>query len=317
MANFSTYPTLADQIDKLEEYLDACESIIIGAGAGLSSAVGFDYSGARFDRYFGDLAQKYDISDMYSGGFYPYPTLEAYWAFWSRQIWLNRYTPLPGGTYANLLDLVKDKDYFVITTNVDHCFQRAGFDKKRLFYTQGDFGLFQCSLPCREETWDNRKAVKAMLEVQGFVVEAGGTLTIPDGAELATSIPSELVPRCPHCDRPLTPNLRIDGTFVEDAGWHEASTRYHDFLRTHTEDGQPVLFLELGVGQNTPVIIKYPFWEMTGKNKAATYASINHGEAYAPRGIAARSLCIDGDIDYVLKELTSVRSTEEGCLHER
>lgn len=316
MANFSTYPTLADQIDKLEEYLDACESIIIGAGAGLSSAAGFDYSGARFDCYFGDLAQKYGISDMYSGGFYPYPTLEAYWAFWSRQIWLNRYTPLPGETYANLLDLVKNKDYFVITTNVDHCFQRAGFDKQRLFYTQGDFGLFQCSLPCRKETWDNRDAIKAMLEAQGFTIEADGALTIPDDVQLATRIPSELVPHCPHCGRPLTTNLRIDGTFVEDTGWHKASARYRDFLSTHAESGQQVLFLELGVGQNTPVIIKYPFWEMTGKNKAATYASINQGDAYAPRGIAARSLCIDADIDYVLKALVHARSTEEGRPYE-
>lgn len=218
---------------------------------------------------------------MYSGGFYPYETFEEHWAYWSRYILANRYTDAPKPVYNNLFELVKNKDYFVITTNVDHCFQKAGFDKKRLFYTQGDYGLFQCSEPCCQETFDNEKIVRQMFDEQRDM-----------------RIPSELIPRCPHCGKPMTMNLRSDDTFVEDEGWHSAAERYSNFIRTRS--GQRVLFLELGVGYNTPVIIKYPFWQMTEKNPNAVYACVNYGEAVCPREIENRSVCIDGDICEVI-----------------
>ncbi len=277
--------SFSKQIKRLREVLDEAEAVVIGAGAGLSTAAGYTYSGERFDRLFGDFAARYGFADMYSGGFYPYGTLEEYWAFWSRYIMCNRYEPAPHPVYEQLLDLVRDRDYFAITTNVDHCFQRAGFDKQRLFYTQGDYGLFQCSRPCRQETFDNEGTVCAMVERQRDL-----------------RIPSELVPHCPHCGAPMTMNLRCDDTFVEDEGWHRASERYSDFLRRH--QNMRVLYLELGVGGNTPIIIKYPFWQMTAKNPRATYACINLGEAVAPVEIERQSILIDSDAGRALDALS-------------
>ena len=276
--------TSSQQIERLRAALDTADAVVIGAGAGLSTSAGFVYTGERFEQYFSDFAAKYGFRDMYSGGFYPYHTPEEYWAYWSRYITINRYTDPPKPVYHDLLELVQDKDYFVLTTNVDHCFQKAGFDKKRLFYTQGDYGLFQCSEPCCLETFDNESIIKAMMEQQQNM-----------------RIPSSLVPRCPHCGKPMTMNLRADDTFVEDDGWHSASKRYSDFLRRHKDTA--VLFLELGVGYNTPVIIKYPFWRMTAANAMATYACINFGEAVCPREIEKQSICIDGDIGAVLTGL--------------
>ena len=258
------------QIERLRSALDAADAVVIGAGAGLSTSAGFTYSGERFERYFSDFAEKYGIQDMYSGGFYPFPTPEEFWAYWSRYIFINRYQDAPKPVYDELLELVLDKDYFVITTNVDHCFQKAGFDKKRLFYTQGDYGLFQCSKPCRQETFDNENVVREMLERQENM-----------------RVPSELIPACPHCGRPLTLNLRCDDSFVEDEGWHRAAERYENFLRTRR--GQRILFLELGVGYNTPVITKYPFWNMTAKNPNAVYACVNLDGADTMRGIEERT----------------------------
>lgn len=269
------------QIERLKTALQECDAVVIGAGAGLSTSAGFDYTGERFEKYFSDFAGKYGIRDMYSGGFYPFPAKEEFWAYWSRYIFINRYTDAPKPVYENLLKLVQGKDYFVITTNVDHCFQKAGFDKKRLFYTQGDYGLFQCSEPCCDETLDNEAAIREMVDRQRNM-----------------RIPSELIPRCPHCGRPMTLNLRSDDSFVEDEGWHRAAERYENFLRTRA--GQRILFLELGVGYNTPVIIKYPFWQMTAKNPAAVYACINKGQAICPNEIENRSLCIDADIGNTL-----------------
>lgn len=285
------------QIERLRRALDEADAVIIGAGAGLSAAAGFTYSGERFERYFSDFAAKYGFRDMYTGGFYPFPSQEEFWAYWSRYIFINRYQNAPKSVHEDLLKLVRDKDYFVITTNVDHCFQKAGFDKKRLFYTQGDYGLFQCSGPCCQETFDNGKTIRAMVEAQGFTV-ADGALTPPAGTAPKMAVPSELVPRCPHCGRPMTMNLRSDDKFVEDEGWHAAAERYENFLRTRS--GQRLLFLELGVGRNTPGIIKYPFWRMAAKDPRAVYACVNSGEAVTMCGLEDRSILIDGDIGAVL-----------------
>lgn len=272
------------QIGQLKEVLSYADTIVIGADAGLSASAGFVYTGERFNKYFSDFEAKYGFHDMYSGGFYPYSTPEEHWAYWSRYIYVNRYMDAPKPVYQELLELVKEKDYFVITTNVDHQFQKAGFDKKRLFYTQGDYGLFQCSVPCGIDTYENEDIIRRMMNEQKDM-----------------KIPTELIPKCPKCGKPLTMNLRSDDKFVEDGGWIKAAERYENFLRTRKN--QKVLLLELGVGYNTPVIIKYPFWQMTAKNSKATYACINSGEAICPKKIEKQSICIDGDIGEILKNL--------------
>lgn len=273
-----------DNILRLKQELDTADAVVIGAGAGLSTSAGFTYTGERFHQYFGDFIAKYGFHDMYSGGFYPFDTLEEHWAYWSRYIYINRYLDAPKPVYQNLLELVQHKEYFVLTTNVDHCFQKAGFDKKRLFYTQGDYGLWQCSRPCHQKTYDNEAIIKRMVAEQQN-----------------REIPTELVPYCPVCGAPMSMNLRADDTFVEDKGWHEAGRRYKDFLRRHK--GEHILFLELGVGSNTPVIIKYPFWNMTRQNPKAAYACINLGAAYCPKEIQKRAICMDGDIGEILAAL--------------
>ena len=276
----------SEQIEQLRTALQDCDAVVIGAGAGLSTAAGFTYTGERFEQHFSDFAQKYGIQDMYSGGFYPFPTQEEFWAYWSRYIFINRYMDAPKPVYDDILKLVQDKDYFVITTNVDHCFQKAGFDKKRLFYTQGDYGLFQCSEPCCQETFDNETVIREMMERQEDM-----------------KIPTELLPVCPRCGKPLTMNLRSDNKFVEDEGWHRAAERYENFLRTR--EGQKTLFLELGVGYNTPVIIKYPFWQMTAKNPNAIYACINQVQAVCPQEIERQAICINADIAPVISSLAA------------
>ena len=273
----------SDSIQKLKKALDEADAVVIGAGAGLSTSAGFTYSGERFEKYFSDFSEKYGFEDMYSGGFYPFETPEEMWAYWSRYIFINRYMDAPKPVYENLLELVKDKDYFVITTNVDHCFQKAGFDKERLFYTQGDYGLFQCSEPCTPVTYDNEEMVRSMVEQQSDM-----------------RIPSELIPTCPNCGKPLTMNLRSDDTFVEDAGWDRAAERYSEFLRTRS--GR-ILFLELGVGYNTPTIIKVPFWQMTAHNPEAVYACINFGEAMYPEEIQDQAIGINSDIGEAIEDL--------------
>ena len=284
---------MTEKIEKLKQVLSETETIVIGAGSGLSTSAGFTYSGERFEKYFSDFAVKYGFHDMYFGGFTPFESLEEHWAYWSRYIMINRYMDPPKPVYKDLFSLVKDKDYFVITTNVDHCFQKAGFDKNRLFYTQGDYGLFQCSEPCHEETYDNEKQIRAMWEFRDEM-----------------KVPTELVPRCPVCGKPMSMNLRADHTFVTEKGWYKASKQYEKFLQTRNiikngeqEGDGKVLFLELGVGGNTPRIIKYPFWQMTEKNPNAGYACINFGEAVVPLKIEKQSICINDDIGEVLKKM--------------
>ena len=276
--------TIEEACETLKRRLEEAEAIVVGAGAGLSSAAGLSYSGERFRRHFSDFERKYGFHDMYTGGFYPFKTSEEFWAYWSRFIYLNRYSPFDESVYKNLFSLLRDKEYFVLTTNVDHCFQRTGFGKERLFYTQGDYGLFQCRVPCHDKTYDNEAVVLKMRK-----------------EEKNMTIPSALVPRCPVCGEPMTMNLRCDATFVEDAGWHAACRRYEKFIEKYRE--KKILFLELGVGGNTPGIIKYPFWRLTAENKRAFYACVNLENAYAPAEIAGRSLCLRADIGEVISSI--------------
>ncbi len=276
--------TCSGQIKRLKSALNAAEAVVVGAGSGLSTSAGLTYSGERFEKNFRDFMDKYGIQDMYSGGFYPFEDSREYWAWWSRQIMLNRYEKAPKPTYDQLLALLDGKDYFVLTTNVDHQFQLAGFDKKRLFYTQGDYGLWQCSQPCCQQTYDNESAIRRMAVEQQNM-----------------RIPTELIPKCPRCGRPMAMNLRMDNTFVQDAGWYAARSRYVDFLSRH--ERARVLFLELGVGYHTPVIIKYPFWRMTEENHHAIYASINSGGAACPTQLKQQSICLEADIGEILSAM--------------
>lgn len=276
--------SFSKQISVFKEKLKEAEAIVIGAGAGLSASAGFTYSGARFKKYFSDFEVQYGFHDMYSGGFYPYRTPEEHWAYWSRYIYVNRYMDPPEDTYHQLLSLVKDRNYFIITTNVDHSFQKAGFDKEKLFYTQGDYGLFQCSEPCCKETFENREIIEQMVRQQKGM-----------------RIPAQLLPVCPYCGSPMTMNLRSDDKFVEDKGWRQAEQRYVSFMNNYKNGN--VLYLELGVGYNTPVIIKYPFWQMTAYNPKAVYVCINRGEASCPEEIKKQSVCINEDIGRVIREI--------------
>ena len=288
---------------ELKGRIAQADAVIIGAGAGLSTAAGFAYTGERFDRYFSDFSRKYGFHDMYSGGFYPYETQEEFWAYWSRYIWINRYRNAPKSTYADLFRLVQDKDYFVLTTNVDHCFQKAGFDKKRLFYTQGDYGLFQCTKPCCKRTWDNESMIRNMILAQGFIIGEHNELTLPEGKTASMRVPTDLLPKCPNCGRPLTMNLRSDDKFVEDTGWQKAAEAYEAWMTAHQD--KRVVFLEIGVGYNTPGIIKYSFWQQVYQNEKATYACLNLAEEPVPREIKEQSIVISGDSAQVIQELVS------------
>ena len=292
---------MTEKISELKKTLFSADTVIIGAGSGLSTSAGFTYSGARFEKYFSDFAKKYGFTDMYSGGFYPYKSLEEHWAYWSRYIMINRYKNPAKNVYGDLLNLVSDKDYFVITTNVDHCFQKAGFDKKRLFYTQGDYGLFQSVNPTIRKTYDNEEWVMKAMEAQGFIRDSDHIFQPPKDGALLMRLPSELIPKCPGDGSDVTMNLRSDDSFVEDEGWKRASAAYSDFLRRH--ERLHVLYLEIGIGMNTPVICKYPFWQMTNDNPKAVYACLNFNEAYCPVQIEKQSICIDGDSAEVIEQL--------------
>lgn len=281
----STTTSCADDLSRLSSWILDCDTILVGTGAGLSTAAGLTYSGKRFQDAFPDFIAKYHYSDMYTASFQRYESPEEHWAYWSRHIMLNRYLSKDNGTYAALLDLLDGKDYFVITTNVDHCFQRFGFDKKRLFYMQGDYGLWQCSGPCHQSTYDNEEVVREMYESQHDM-----------------RVPSYLVPHCPRCGRPMMMNLRVDDRFVQDDGWYEAAERYTQFAEMAVR-ADNTLFLELGVGYNTPGIIKYPFWRMASTNRRSKFASVSIGSCDHPPSISSRAVSLDADIKQVLESL--------------
>ena len=270
--------------EELIRLINEADAILIGAGAGLSTAAGFEYGGKTFLENFQYMKDRYGYEDMYSAGFHPFKTSEEKWGYWSKFIYLNRYKEGAKPLYTKLLEVVKDKNYFVLTTNVDHQFQKAGFDKNRLFYTQGDYGLFQCSKPCHEKTYDNKEMVLKMVKEQ-----KGGF------------IPISLVPKCPVCGAEMDTNLRSDGRFVEDEGWHKAAERYSNFIRENKD--KKILFLELGVGWNTPGIIKYPFMQMTYSFKDAYYVCINKGYNEVPKEIKEKSLVIDADLNEIINGL--------------
>ncbi len=269
---------------ELMEKIHTADAILMGAGAGLSTSAGLHYSGTRFQTLMPDYIKKYSFTDMYSAAFYPHNSSEAFWGYFSKHIYYNRYHQDWNDCYALLFSLIQDKNYFILSTNADHGFVQHGFDKKRLWYMQGNYGLFQCSLPCQQKTYDNEEEIHAMVSQQKDF-----------------KIPTELIPHCPDCGREMTTNLRKDSNFVQDSGWEEGLQRYQDFLNGYKD--KKTLFLELGVGYNTPAIIKYPFWQMCHENPQSTYACLNLDDVRCPNEIASRSLCIQGDIRNTLKKL--------------
>ena len=290
---------MKDVLIQIRNIINVADAIVLGAGSGLSTSAGFSYSGDRFDRYFRDFVDKYGFSDMYSGGFFPFTSEEEKWAYWSRYVYINRYSPIPEDTYSKLFELIRDKNYFVITTNVDHCFQKSAFDKERLFYTQGDFGLFQCSRPCHKKTYENYGIIREMLLSQGYSFDEDKKL-IPL-ADPSMTVDTKLIPRCPICGEYMSMNLRADDTFVEDDGWRASAKRYAEFIRKNIS--KKIVFMELGVGMNTPGIIKYNFWNMTREFEKANYICINYDDATYPCDIREKSVSIEGDLDEIIERL--------------
>lgn len=274
----------SSDITRLIATLERTEAVLIGAGSGLSAAAGLTYSGARFKRLFGDFIARYGLTDMYTAGFYPFPIATERWAYWSRHVLANRYDQPDLTVYQQLLNLMSEREYFVITTNVDHAFETTGFRPDRIFATQGDYGRFQCSVPCRQETWANEGAVRAMV-----------------AAQANCRIPTSLIPVCPWCGQEAMMHLRIDGRFVQDDEWYAAAHRYEEFVGRYG-NGR-ILLLELGIGGNTPSIIKYPFWQLTASNPNAILATLDLRPA-VPEAIAERTIAIGGDIATTLDALT-------------
>lgn len=273
-----------NEIKRIAKYIKNADAIVIGAGSGLSTSAGLLYSGKRFEDNFSEYIKRYGMSDMYSAGFYPFKAQEEKWAYWSKHIYMNRYDFGIGEVYKVLFDIVKEKDYFVITTNVDHQFYKAGFPEERIFATQGDYGLIQCSRGCHKKLYDNEELVYKMINEQQDC-----------------KIPTNLVPKCPMCGQNMEVNLRCDNFFVEDSKWHESYNNYQNFLINN--GNLNILFIELGVGMNTPSIIKYPFWRLTNSLEKAKYICINLNEAYAPNEIKNKSICINEDITDVIKKI--------------
>ena len=284
---------------KLISYISASKAIILGVGAGLSTSAGLNLSGERFKKYFFDFHKKYGIKDMYSGSFYPYSKKSEYWAFMSRNIYLNRFAPIPKTTYNILFEIFKDTNYFILTTNVDHIFQRVGFDKNRLYYMQGDMGLLQCKKPCHMKNYDNYNIIKEMLLDQGFTIDENGELLV--GKNIKTEINEKIIPKCPYCGGEMDFNLRIGNNFVQDNGWYKHQKLYTDFIDKYKNDD--ILYIELCVGYNTPSIIKYNFWNQVNNNKKAKFISINLEESDIPQNIKNRSLILTGDADEILRKI--------------
>ena len=276
-----------DQIRNAVNLIKDADTVIIGAGAGASTAAGIEYGGKRFREKFHEFIMKYGghyMTDMYAAGFYPFPSEEAKWGYWSKHALINRFDPPALPLYKELYDIVKDKEYFVLTTNVDHQFYKAGFADERIFATQGDYGKIQCQRGCHPKTYDAKELFQKM-----------------DAARKDCLIPSELVPKCPVCGGNMAMNLRCDNYFVEDEAWHEAADRYADFLEQH--QSEKVVLIELGVGFNTPIIIRFPFEKMVRENASYSLIRLNKDEAVVPESFGKRAVGIGGDMTHAITDI--------------
>lgn len=276
-----------EQISQAAGLLGQADAVVIGAGAGLSAAAGLTYGGKRFTDNFGEFIEKYGsvyMSDMYSAGFYPFPTEEAKWGYWSKHVWLNRIEPDALLLYRELYALVNEKPHFVLTTNVDHQFWKAGFSDENIFATQGDYGKIQCKKGCHPKTYD-----------------AIDMFTQMHQARKDCLIPSYMVPKCPVCGKDMAMHLRCDQYFVEDEHWNEAACRYTAFLKEHKKD--KVVLLELGVGFNTPTIIRFPFEQMLYDNADWSLVRLNLEEAVVPESLGKRAVGINEDIAKSIEDI--------------
>lgn len=276
-----------DQINMAAEYIKDADCVLIGAGAGASTAAGISMGGNRFTDNFAEFTKKYGghyMTDMYAAGFYPFPSEEAKWGYWSKAALFNQFDLPALPLYKELYDIVKDKEYFVLTTNVDHQFYKAGFDKNKIFATQGDYGKIQCQKGCHPKTYDAEELFRKM-----------------DKARKDCLIPSELVPKCHVCGGRMEMNLRCDNYFVEDEAWHESADRYADFLEQNKD--KKVVLLELGVGFNTPIIIRFPFEKMVRENPAYSLIRLNMDEAVVPECFGKRAIGIGGDMAKAIADI--------------
>lgn len=278
-----------EQIKHATALIKESEYILIGAGAGISTAAGLTYNGKRFTDNFSEFIKKYGtiyMKDMYTAGFYPFPTQEEKWGYWSKHSLLNRFLPPALPLYKQLYDIIKEKNYFVLTTNVDHQFYKSGFEAKRIFATQGDYGAIQCEKACHPKIYNAKKQFYAM-----------------DKARQNCMIPSYMVPKCPVCGGNMTMHLRSDNYFVEDENWHNMASHYIDFLeKMHGKKG---VLLELGVGFNTPAIIRFPFEKMTYENSNLSLIRLNLNEAMVPEILEDRVIGIGGDMSKTISDLHS------------
>lgn len=273
-----------EQIKLASTYIKNADYILIGAGAGLSSAAGLTYSGKRFEENFKEFIDKYGMTDMYSAGFYPFPSEEARWGYWSKHSYINRIEPEGLPLYRQLLKIIESKDYFVLTTNVDYQFQKSGFDESRIFAIQGDYGLIQCMHGCHNKTYD---AIEMFNQMNQAVKDC--------------LVPSYMVPKCPVCGGPMTMNLRCDQYFVEDEKWNIAADYFDKFLKTIKN--KKIVLLELGVGFNTPAIIRFPFEKMMRENNNATLVRLNLDEAIVPKNFGKRAVGINEDLNKSISDL--------------
>lgn len=280
---FQTMP-YEDQIQAAARALQEADHILIGAGAGLSAAAGLTYSGKRFTDNFPEFIEKYGMTDMYSAGFYPFSSEEARWGYWSKHVYVNRIRPEALPLYRTLHDLVKEKDYFVLTTNADHQFYKAGFGEDQIFATQGDYGYIQCLRGCHPKVYDDTAMMNQMHQARKDCL-----------------VPSYMVPKCPVCGGPMTMNLRCDHRFVEDEAWHRAEKRFGEFLNV-CEEGKTAL-LELGVGFNTPTIIRFPFERLAREKKNMTLIRLNRDEAIVPESLGERAFGIEADIAQSIEDI--------------
>ncbi len=266
-----------EQIQEAAKAITDADYILIGAGAGLSAAAGLTYGGKRFTDLFPEFIEKYGVTDMYSACFYPFPSEEARWGYWSKHVYVNRIQPQALPLYQKVKELVRNKNYFVLTTNADHQFYKAGFGDNHIFATQGDYGLIQCKRGCHAKTYDDIEMMNQMHQ-----------------ARRDCKIPSYMIPRCPVCGGPMEMNLRCDQYFVEAAAWHEAERRFGEFVDV-CQDKKTVL-LELGIGFNTPTIVRFPFEKLAGNHSNMTLVRLNLDEAIVPESLGKRAIGINADI---------------------
>ena len=275
------------RISEVKNLINKADYILIGGGAGLSTAAGLDYSGKRFEDNFGEFIEKYHFTDMYTAGFYDFNTEEEKWAFWAKHMYLNDIGIGATKLYKDVLNLVKDKKYFVITTNVDDQFYKAGFDKEKVFAMQGSFKYIQCSKACHNKLYDATDLVKEMIN-----------------KTKDCKIPTELVPVCPVCGEKMEVNVRIDANFVQDENWYKQDKRYGEFLDKSQDKN--LLLLEIGVGFNTPGIIRFPFEQMVYDNVNTHLVRINKDYAFASKEIEDKTILFNEDTNKIVEDLKEI-----------